>query len=438
MYNSTAGAGPGVRGGGYFMTKNIFLILLQLCLPAVCRAAAFDLPALNARGVIAAASAAPAVPAAPALKEWTVMVFINSKNNLEEFGLRDLNEMETVGSSDGVSIVAELGRVKGYYAGDGDWTGVRRYLVRKDADAAKIGSPVLEDLGAADMGDYKSVIDFVRWAKAAYPAKKYMLVVWNHGSGWTRGLNAARGISYDDESGSHINIPQLGRVLAETGGVDVYASDACLMQMAEVAWEIKDYAAYIVGSEETEPADGYAYGPLLGGLTAAPGMAPAQLAALAVDTYGAYYSAQGLGATQSALKTSAMPGFLRLMNAFTAAVTEAGDKGVVKRGLYYAQHYAYADNKDLDSFVSYVVLRSQSPRVRGAGAELLAYVRGELVTRKGASNYAQPVEGLDPVDYPAAGGIAVYLPGARAAAGYAELKWAKDSAWDEFLRWIVP
>lgn len=383
---------------------------------------------------VPAAGAAVPVPAPSAPgAEWTIMVYMNAKNDLEGFGLKDMNELEAAGSSDGVNVVVEIGRMKGFDAGDGDWSGVRRYHIKRDNDPAAISSPVIEELGARDMGDWKELAAFGRWTRANYPAKRYMLIVWNHGSGWVK-----KGISYDYETGSHISIPQLAAALKEMGKVEIYASDACLMQMAEVAWEIKDYAAYIVGSEETEPADGYAYGPLLGGLTAAPGMAPAQLAALAVDTYGAYYSAQGLGATQSALKTSAMPGFLRLMNAFTAAVTEAGDKGVVKRGLYYAQHYAYADNKDLDSFVSYVVLRSQSPRVRGAGAELLAYVRGELVTRKGASNYAQPVEGLDPVDYPAAGGIAVYLPGARAAAGYAELKWAKDSAWDEFLRWIVP
>jgi len=422
------------------MNRNLAKVsVLTLCL-FTGSASAFDLPRMTAAEIRATPADAIPRPAAAELKEWTVMVFINAKNNLEEFGLRDLNEMETAGSSAKVSIVAELGRIKGYYDGDGDWTGVRRYLVGKDTDTARISSPPLMDLGPADMGDYRNVIDFVRWAKAQYPAKKYMLVIWNHGSGWSpkAAATAPRGISYDDQSGNHINIPQLGAILRETGGVDVYASDACLMQMAEVAWEIKDQASYIVGSEETEPADGYPYDALLGGLAANPQMAPQALAALTVSAYGAYYTAQGTGSTMSALKTSAFPGFLKLSDAFTAAVIAAGDKGVVKRGLYYAEHYSYEDNKDLDSFVSYVVLRSNNARVREAGTELLTYLRGELVADKAAANNAQPVEGLDPVDYLKAGGLAVYLPGARAAAGYSDLQWAKDSSWDEFLAWINP
>jgi len=301
-----------------------------------------------------------------------------------------------------------------------------------------ISSPPLMELGDRDMGDYRNVAEFVRWAKTEFPAKKYMLVIWNHGSGWRKGAGQTlKGISYDDETGSHINVPQLGAILRETGGVDVYASDACLMQMAEVAWELKDHAAYIVGSEETEPADGYAYDSLLGGLTAAPGMSAQALAALAVDTYVAHYAAQGTGATQSALRAAALPGFLRLSDAFVNSVMAAGDKGVVKRGLYYAQHFAYEDNKDLHSFVSYVVSRSGSAAVRETGRNLLVYIQNDLVLRKTFANQTAPVDDLGPVDYSSTGGIAVYLPGTSAAAGYEGLKWARDSAWDDFLRWIA-
>jgi len=378
----------------------------------------------------------PAAGLAP--KDWTVMVFLNGKNNLEEFALKDLNEMETAGSSDRVNIVAQLGRARGYYDGDGDWTGVRRYLAQKDADPGRIASPVLAELGQADMGDYRTVIDFVRWARAAYPAGRYLLVVWNHGSGWTKaGPGGARGISYDDETGNHVTIPQLGEVLRQTGPVDVYASDACLMQMAEVAWELKDHASYIVGSEETEPADGYPYDAVLGALNGDPRMAPRELARTLVNSYGAYYAAAGTGATLSALRSAALPAFRGLADAFVSAAMAAGDKGVLKRGLYYAQHYAYDDNKDLDSFLTYVAAKSSNARLRDAAAALSAHLRGELVAYKASANYAQPPDGLEQVDYAQAGGLAVYLPGTKPAPGYAQLRWAQDSSWDELLSWIA-
>ncbi len=36
--------------------------------------------------------------------EWTIMVFLNGKNNLAPFAVKDLNEMEMVGSTDKVNI----------------------------------------------------------------------------------------------------------------------------------------------------------------------------------------------------------------------------------------------------------------------------------------------------------------------------------------------
>lgn len=83
-------------------------------------------PAL-AESVSAAAKAAP--------KEWTVMVFINGKNDLELAGLYNVNQMEKIGSTSKMNIVVEQGRMKGQEGGDtdldGDWTGARRMLIRK-------------------------------------------------------------------------------------------------------------------------------------------------------------------------------------------------------------------------------------------------------------------------------------------------------------------
>src|SRR3989339_1466776 len=123
-----------------------------------------------------------------------------------------------------------------------------------------------------DMGDYKRVVDFVAWAKTNYPAKRYMLIIWNHGSGWMDPKGSPKGISFDDETGNYIRTPQIGLILKEAGKVDILAFDACLMQMAEVAYEVKDNAQVIVGSEETVPGLGYPYGLFLGAMAKRPNL----------------------------------------------------------------------------------------------------------------------------------------------------------------------
>lgn len=368
-------------------------------------------------------------------KEWTIMVFINGKNNLEPYAIKDINEMEMVGSSDKVNIVVEVGRIKGYDSSNGDWKTTRRYYITKDNDTKTINSQMIADLGKVDMGDYKSVIDFVKWAKATYPAKKYMLIIWNHGSGWEKSLKAriTKGISYDDETGNHITTPQLGMILKEVGKIDVYASDACLMQMAEVVYEIKDYVTYIVGSEETEPGDGYTYNDLLAPLIAKPTMGPAELAKIAVDAYANHYQQTGDGSTQSYIRASAIDDFLKAVNEFAYAVSQAGEKELVKTAISQAQKYAIEENKDLYDFTSIIVNGTKNATVKEKGQALMKYIKEKLVAHNRYTNSSGGWWG--PVDYSRSHGIAIYLPTYGIASGYDELSWAKYSNWDEFIKW---
>ena len=372
-----------------------------------------------------------------ALAEWTIMVFVNGKNNLEPFAIKDINEMEQVGSNAKMNIVVELGRMDGYDTSNGDWKTTRRYYVTKDNDTTKIGSKMLADLGDIDMGNYQSVIDFGNWAKKAYPAKKYMLVIWNHGSGWEKSVNGTitKGISYDEVTGNHINTVQLGQVLKGIGGVDVYGSDACLMQMAEVDYEIKDSVKYIVGSEETEPGDGYTYNTFLGPVAAKPEMSPEELARTAVNAYADHYQTNNEGATQSLVNPASIPQMMTLVNDFAYAVTQAGEKDLAKSARDGAVKFAIAENKDLYDFTRLVVEGTRSDDVKAKGQALMSFITGNLVMVNRTIN--APGGGWnEPMDYSPAKGISIYIPSGTLGDGYMDLQWAKYSNWDEFVNWM--
>jgi len=246
------------------------------------------------------------------MANWTIMVYVNAKNNLEKFGLSDVNEMEKIGSTDKVKIAVELGRISGYDTSDGDWKGQRRYIIQKDNDTKRVTSPILQEIPKGDMGSWNHMVEFVKWAKEKAPAQHYMLVVWNHGSGWDKAKASdiwIRGISYDDETGNHMSTPDLGKALAALGKTDILAMDACLMQMAEVGYQVKDYTDYIVASEETEPGDGYTYDTFLGPLAAKPSMSALELSKVTAQAYTAHYAQAGQGATQSSIKSAACPGY---------------------------------------------------------------------------------------------------------------------------------
>jgi len=362
-----------------------------------------------------------------AAKDWTIMVFVNAKNNLESYGLGDVNEMEKIGSDDNVNIVAELGRVTGYSTDDGDWTGSRRYLIQKDADTTKITSPIVMEIAKSDMGSWEYLVGFSKWAMQNYPARHYVLVVWNHGAGWNKDLTfeSQKGISYDDETGNHITTPQMSQAMAQIGKIDIFAMDACLMQMAEVGYEIKDYADYIVASEETEPGDGYTYDTWLGPLAAKPSMSAADLSKTMVDSYTDHYQTINQGATQSAVKTASFGKLVQLLDGWTAEVMAANDLVNVKNARTKAQAFYYSSNKDLYHFVKLVSDATANTAVAAKGKELMNFLKTDLIVHNRATG----------AKYANASGLAIYIPTSYTSS-YDSLSWAKDSKWDDFTKWI--
>ena len=361
------------------------------------------------------------------------MVYMNAKNNLEASAIKDINEMETVGSTDKVNLLVEAGRIDGYDASNGDWKSTRRYRIARDADAARIGSPVLADLGKTDMGDYRNIAAFGQWAKANYPAKRYMLIVWNHGTGWVK---KSRGISYDEETGNHVNTPQLAAALRGIGGVDLYASDACLMQMAEVAYELRGAAALIAGSVETEPMDGFDYAALLSPLAAGPSLSPEQLGKLLVDSFVAQYVSPSRGATYSLVNAAGLAGLAAAAKRFTDAALRSGDKAPFLKARASAQAYSHLEYKDLYDLVRLSAEGASSPEVRNSALALMEQLKKKVLIHSRFNNSDGSSWWL-PTDFDDTNGLTVYLPAIAPATGYDELQWAADSGWLDFAAWLA-
>ncbi len=371
-----------------------------------------------------------AVPAArvekKGKKQWTVMVFVNAKNNLERYGLKDTNEMEMVGSSDKVNVVVELGRISGYYSGEGDWKTTRRYLIKKDNNPSLVTSPVLMEMEKTDMGDWKHLVDFAKWSMEKFPAEHYMLVIWNHGSGWNKDetFAATKGISYDSETHNHITTAQLKMAAKEIGGLDILSMDACLMQMMEVAYEVKEHVKYVVASEETEPGDGYTYNTFLAPLIEQPYMTPAQLGKVTVNAFVDHYASIGYSATHSSIKASSLLALKDMLNEWVKTVMEANDREVVKSARSAAQDFYYSSNKDLYHFLKLVSEKSQNEEVIARSKEVMRFMEKETLSYNKTTGSG----------YKNAYGLAIYLPYYLSSA-YSDLEWAKDSQWDEFIKW---
>ena len=404
--------------------------------------------------------------AAPA--DWTVLAYLAGDNDLEGALLGDLREMERVGSRPGsVEILAQVDRARGQDASDGNWTGTRRYYVTRSANPARIGSTLLGELGPTNTGDPWVLKDFISFGARRYPARATMLVLSNHGSGFwvppemlsgggrrpgrrARGLrhgffqptrewllapDAIRGIAYDDGSGDCLDNRELKQVLAHARGVlgrpaDVVGMDACLMTMLEVAYQLRDHARILVGSEELEPGEGWPHAAILGDLVARPAMAPAELGATIVRRYAEFYGADGPDITQSAIDLGKLDDLVGAVDRLARVLIAALPSSSLELALYRAwrRTLRFFDDlyADLHHFAVNLAAATTRRDVRNASIDVQRAIEtesGPIIAERHAGRRMAPARGLS-----------IYFPPFRdPAVFYRELDFARAARWADFL-----
>lgn len=378
-----------------------------------------DLTVLAASGQSGEATAEVEVTE-PVRAAWTVMLFINGDNDLEEYGLGDLEEMEQIGSTDAVNVIVQLDRARGYDRSDGDWTSARRYRVALHPQDG-VGSTLIGDIGEVDSGDPQSVVDFAAWAAAAYPADRYALVIWDHGDAWyVRNAQPVKGISWDQQSNSELSIAggDLTDILEGTTAaigqpLDLLGMDACIMADWEVAYTAMGYADAFVASQDYEGADGWEYTGLLRALTADPAMDGLTLG----DHVASTFRASGDN-TQSVTDLAALPALNTALDAVAAALLAAPDGDRIwSDATQDALSFDY-ENADLGNVLSALAAADDPGVSFAAAAALTAY--DNAVT----SNYARTRT---------ATGLSIYVAPRRFDSWYLQGAWG-ETGWAAMLQ----
>lgn len=363
------------------------------------------------------------LPPDPGFKDggWTVMVFVNADNNLEPFGWKDLRAMEMVGSTPQVNIVVQFDTLSGP---------ARRYHIQQQGNQSwpgMISSPVLQELGEVNMGDPVTLLDFIRFSTEQFPARRYALVVWNHGTGFK---DQIRNISFDDTFQDSITIPELGWVLSRAmaytrGPIEMLGLDACLMALTEVACEVAPYARVMVASQENEPADGWDYSAWLKDLVANPSMNGYELGRSVVDTYMAFYAYGSV--TQSVVDLRQMEGVAGALDRLAREVM--ADQSVLPA--VYRQigqsSFSFRGDEDYIDLMDFLLRveedsRITSPAVREAARMALLETRNAVYYNRAGGTTAGNARG-----------ISIYFPTNPYRFEYDQLAFSRDTAWPELL-----
>jgi hypothetical protein len=398
---------------------------------------------------------------------WTVLVYLAGDNNLSSAVETDLREMRTVGSSEDVNVVVQYDT-----AGD---TGTIRHRIEK-AGAGEEPERFVE----TDSGDPQTLVDFVTWAAALFPAEHYALVLWNHGGGWEPSemeriaervgapeftgreagersasplakvlfrstlerifqlpTAAERAICSDDGTGHSLDTIELAGVLEKAVAalgqpLDLLGMDACLMSNLEVAYEVAPFARYMVASEENEPNNGWPWDAVLGRLVAQPEMPARQLAGSIADDYVRFYVDAGHRGpvTQAAFDLSHAAGVAEaldgLAGALLAALPDAA--GPIWNAQRASARFWHNTLWDLGDFCRCLGSRVAEPAVQQAAGRVV----GSLVPG-GTGFVVRNVH--NGASVARCDGLTVYLVPQLTdiSPWYADLALSKTHRWDEML-----
>ena len=257
---------------------------------------------------------------ADANMSWTIMIYLDGDNNLEDAAIDDFYELEAGGGSTAeVNVILLIDRIDGYFTTTPDWTEARYYQVTTDTSPG-IDSILLGSLGEVNMGDPATLRDFIEFCFTNFPADNYCLDIWDHGGGvW--------GAAWDDTTGNdRLTLNEMQTAVRQACDtfherIDVFAMDCCVMNLIEMGYEMREYCDYFVASEESVPWDGFDYDDILTELLANPTMSPTTFCELLVDSYAREYRYEE-STCLSAINLTIIDSVVTVFNDFTTIISD--------------------------------------------------------------------------------------------------------------------
>ncbi|WP_455463855.1 clostripain-related cysteine peptidase, partial [Candidatus Hodarchaeum mangrovi] len=221
--------------------------------------------------------------------KWTIMVYMAADNNLEEAGVNDLQEMKEARIQSNICVIVEF---DGWDSCLIQETDDLRYNRSQRFRIPGAGGDLISLDDASEeknMGDPQTLKDFIEFSMNQYPAEYYCLIIWNHGLGWKTGVEEwtdftktirqqeflpsilgeiektcfgkRKNVCWDDRSfGDALTESELKSALSTLPeALDVIIFDACFMGCIEVAYAIREYAQFMVASEDSIGLSGFHY-----------------------------------------------------------------------------------------------------------------------------------------------------------------------------------
>jgi hypothetical protein len=186
--------------------------------------------------------------------DWTIFVYMASDNNLYDFALADIVEMQKgLYKNENVRIIVFLKHSSFYSDGSVE------YLEIVPNNSNHLASRRLQRFTNVDSGSGETLLRFLNWGYSRYASRRNMLAIWSHSEGWVRSENETFGIGHDDEFRTSIGISngEFRSVFERHNKkYDIILLDACITGSLEMVGELEGYADFVIASPAELNANG--------------------------------------------------------------------------------------------------------------------------------------------------------------------------------------
>lgn len=332
-------------------------------------------------------------PAGQARAKYTIMVYMNGSDleTMAGFGTQDLDEMMRAGYGDDINVVVQTGGTEYWW---------KRAIPDSSCARLQIKGGLLnelEDIGLQNMGEPASLTDFIDHSMERFPAERYGLVLWGHGSG------SAYGLLWDDHFyGDGLTLDELRDALADSQAashkLEFIGFDCCLMASVETANAVQDYASYLIASPEITPGYGWDYENWLSALGDRPDMGGQEIGRVVADGFVDFYSEnelEGMSLTLSVIDLSKTDAVVSALEDFVAS-TSLGSLGYreVARPRSRAKEFGLDIFSSRTDMVDIVHLAAQFEAICPEQCKALSAAAKEAIAYNYSGKYTDNSNGL--------------------------------------------
>lgn len=191
------------------------------------------------------------LPAPPAYGSRTILIYLAADNSLSSMVSADLEEIKK-----GVTQLDNTVQHLLVYIDTGSSPRLVEFK-KKNGEVVENVVKAYDARNSVGTTETMEVFNEV-FSNKAYQAESYGLVYWSHGDGWVPNpLPTSRWVGADNNN--YMNISDLVTILKSAPHFDFILFDACFMQSIEVAYAIRDYTDYYIGSPTEIPGPGARY-----------------------------------------------------------------------------------------------------------------------------------------------------------------------------------